>query len=413
MCGIYAILTKQDKLDPRDLSAFWDMAILTQLRGTDSSGIFAVSPRKSPHIVKCVGPSFNLFAERNFNSWYEFAKEKAVAIVGHGRSATQGNIIKKNAHPFQTEHITLVHNGTISFGLDNKEGEVDSAALCAAIASEGLEKTLNKIHGSYALVIHDAKENSIKIVRNTSRPLAYLETNSAIYILSENSALEYLAARTMHITGQVHSFEPMRLYTFNLETKQCISQKLEYQPLFEPKKLIPISPQKTEPVQDNKSIYSAGDSITFTLKKKRKVVNSNETIYVGEDKDGNTVYFKTTTPHENFIGKTGTGTCVYAVYANSVEKWVYQVKTRSIVWQDEVPFVTTFDGEVIEKSVWRDLCNTQTCHFCLEKVDEQDHEETIVINRGSGNMNLMCKKCINLWTNNVPSDSVLHKMMLS
>jgi hypothetical protein len=100
----------------------------------------------------------------------------ASAMIGHNRFATYGGKdAHGNAHPFNLEHITLVHNGHVTNARElvshESHHEVDSAMVTAAIAIDGAEAVLPKLDGGYSLVWHNAKDGTINFARNDKRPM--------------------------------------------------------------------------------------------------------------------------------------------------------------------------------------------------------------------------------------------------
>lgn len=216
MCGIWGIFPTDDKgLYVQDTQLMENVMILTSMRGAHSTGVALVGdPKTKPKVAKTIGgPAFLT----NTDAWEkitEFALKKARLVFGHGRYATKGAINTKNAHPFVHDHITLVHNGTINYGLADQhktlETEVDSHALCAAIAEKGLVPALEGIYGAYALIVHDAKEGCVYIVRNEDRPLHRIVTHDKHVLLSEYEACKYMAYK-MGLTNPVIEVFPKHL----------------------------------------------------------------------------------------------------------------------------------------------------------------------------------------------------------
>jgi len=119
--------------------------ILTALRGDHSLDSFPftlMNSKDTPHIWKGLGSPYNFLFNAKARqpietSWFKNGR----GIVGHGRLATVGSISLENAHPFQEDDITLVHNGNISSGVDDfkdKDTVVDSHALTKAINELGV-----------------------------------------------------------------------------------------------------------------------------------------------------------------------------------------------------------------------------------------------------------------------------------
>jgi hypothetical protein len=92
-----------------------------------------------------------------------------------------------NTHPFEFDHITGAHNGTLDYQsqkrLEEAIGEkypVDSQTMIAAIAKLGIEETISLCEegatssdGAWALVWYDAMDNSLNFLRNKHRPMWY------------------------------------------------------------------------------------------------------------------------------------------------------------------------------------------------------------------------------------------------
>ena len=224
MCGIWGLFPNDNKgFYNADTTVMENSMILTSIRGAHSTGLAMVGDAKAkPRTWKTVGgPAFLL----NSDAWDKiatFAVQKAKVMFGHGRYATKGAINAKNAHPFTHEHITLVHNGTIHFGLkevhDEHEIEVDSHALCASIAQKGLVPALESIYGAYALIVHDAKEGCVYIVRNDERPLHRLVLTDKHILLSEYEACKYLAAKMGVTNPKIEVYPKHVIFKYDIPT---------------------------------------------------------------------------------------------------------------------------------------------------------------------------------------------------
>lgn len=147
------------------------LLILDSLRGIDSTGIATIARNRDLKIAKAVGNPFNLFDTKAF--------DKAVGgvnsvIIGHNRFATQGKVIAANAHPFSFPSLVGAHNGTLKNKHvldDSRVYDVDSENLYHHMDKNGVENTIHKLDGAWALTWYNHEENTLNFIRNDERPL--------------------------------------------------------------------------------------------------------------------------------------------------------------------------------------------------------------------------------------------------
>ncbi len=220
MCGIVGYITVPGKTGVNDRSKFLRQAlIIDTLRGDDSTGVFAVGHENlfeykdcSPYWLKQVGGGHDFVDTKEY--WENFVDvEPYRCVVGHNRAATVGSVDADSAHPFQEGPITLVHNGTLTstHGLPTslhqlKEVTVDSHAICHNLALHGVEEVVKELHGAFALVWHDARDDSINVVRNSQRPLHFAldKTGKTLYFMSEGEMLSLLDGRIKLGLSSIH-----------------------------------------------------------------------------------------------------------------------------------------------------------------------------------------------------------------
>jgi hypothetical protein len=124
-------------------------------------------------VAKKKGNAWDLFDSRDYTSVLSMV---SYALIGHNRYATKGKINNINAHPFEFADVVGAHNGTIraQYRLpDHARFEVDSENIYHSIQEEGLEETLSKLDGAYALTYWDKRSEELILLRNNERSLFY------------------------------------------------------------------------------------------------------------------------------------------------------------------------------------------------------------------------------------------------
>ena len=157
MCGIFGALLFEDfnhQNKYKILAQINDLAIYNMTRGTHSTGIAridALAEAPALHsIYKNVGPASEVSEHKEWKTTCSI-NPKTVAILGHTRFATHGEINIKNAHPFFVASLVGVHNGVVRNALRlHTQFEVDSEATLYHIGTNG-ESAIEDLSGSAAL----------------------------------------------------------------------------------------------------------------------------------------------------------------------------------------------------------------------------------------------------------------------
>ena len=173
MCGIVGLA---GDIEFADRAIFRDMLDICQLRGRDSTGAININRQMSYGYIKEVGPPTFLFDRKSYSQIIETGTH--AAFIGHCRHKTQGEVSRKNAHPFdfEDEGIIGVHNGTLRnyHHLDGHAfGKVDSEVLYGHLAKNGPENTFDRIEGAWACVWWDDQEETLNFIRNEERPMVF------------------------------------------------------------------------------------------------------------------------------------------------------------------------------------------------------------------------------------------------
>lgn len=228
MCGIVGFITNESKKLEGDRSKFLKQSlIIDTLRGDDSTGVFSVGHEPlfddgSAFWLKQVGTGHEFVDSEGY--WQHFYDtEDYRAVVGHNRAATVGAVNTAGAHPFQVGPITLVHNGTlrsthllpepmhgifVSGGQDKEDVKVsvDSHAIAYNLAHHDAEDVIATLDGAFTLVWHDARDDSMNIIRNAERPLhmAISKQQDTLYFMSEAGMLHMLGDRLKLGLGPIY-----------------------------------------------------------------------------------------------------------------------------------------------------------------------------------------------------------------
>lgn len=253
MCGIVGVIAKKEtkNISYKEKEMFIDMLFADALRGLDSTGLFVVNKWGNVDWAKeaSVSADFleNKEADKILNKYYS-----AMAMVGHNRKATIGKVSDETAHPFIEDDFILVHNGTLTNHKElNDKVDVDSHALCHAIASDGIDKALDKVKGAYAIACYDTKNKKLFLARNKERPLWICESEDMFAFASEPWLLYGMAWRNeIKLTKQPVPTQENLIYEFNIGSEvTCKTRAIE-----KPKPLFVVPKPKLLP--KNKDISS-------------------------------------------------------------------------------------------------------------------------------------------------------------
>lgn len=196
MCGIVGVA---GNLFKKDVDTFNDLLYMDALRGKDSTGVAAIKTDGKWDVVKNIGLPSDLM---DLKAYDRIVHASARALIGHNRHGTMGAKTKSNAHPFSMTNVVGVHNGTISDTSkrsmkDGTEFGTDSEAIYYNIDWYGVENTVPKLEGAWALVFYHEPENCLNMIRNDKRPLFYgfSEDLKQLYWASEAYMLRSAASR--------------------------------------------------------------------------------------------------------------------------------------------------------------------------------------------------------------------------
>ncbi|MCP4647554.1 MAG: glutamine--fructose-6-phosphate aminotransferase, partial [bacterium] len=192
MCGIAGYIGKK-KASELLLKSIKNL----EYRGYDSIGMATISDGEI-QLKKGKGKVSEVDSSINFSSL------PGSMGIAHTRWATHGEPSEKNAHPHLSTSgkIAIVHNGIIENYLELKEelksteykSETDSEVVAHLLESnytgnlkDAVLKTINQLHGTYAICAIRPDSNEIVVARNGS-PLAIGIGENENFIGSDVSA---------------------------------------------------------------------------------------------------------------------------------------------------------------------------------------------------------------------------------
>lgn len=204
MCGIIGMIgPDQENVVPFLMKSLKKM----EYRGYDSAGIAVISDDQF----------LRHRAKGKVSALEEVQKKDPLSAsmgIGHIRWATHGAVTVENAHPHQSHHVMLVHNGIIENWQELKEelnnknfqfsSETDTEVIAHLIqdfldkglsAFEAFQNTLKKLDGAYALAVMIGGEDRLFVARKGS-PLVIGVGDDEMYIGSDALTL---AAKTSQV----------------------------------------------------------------------------------------------------------------------------------------------------------------------------------------------------------------------
>ncbi len=227
MCGNVGVAGRITMTEKKVLK---DLLIMDSLRGMHSTGIAVINDDGETDWLKGAFNGTDFVDLKKYDKIIAGADRRV--IIGHNRYATQGGINNKNAHPFEHDNIIGVHNGTLrnKHVLPNHlDFDVDSDNLYYAIAKEGIEETIGKVLGAWALVFWDSDDKMLRFLRNNERTLffCYSADNKTLFWASEPYMLQAALWRNDVKHTEITAFAADMLYTFDLDLSKRVQQPIE------------------------------------------------------------------------------------------------------------------------------------------------------------------------------------------
>jgi predicted glutamine amidotransferase len=222
MCGIILEMSNDKLVRRLDRNkAITQGIIMDTLRGHHSTGLAYINYDAEASIYKKPMPGHDFIEMPKYKEIINDS-EKYPFLLAHNRWATKGKVNIGNAHPFQHDHITGVHNGSLDSWLALAPGmhfDTDSEHIIHALANRGVEETLAMIDGAAALAWHDATDNTMHIIRNDERPFHFVHVAGmeTVFGGSELEMLDLMCVRNHLKISDRYSIEPKNEFIFSLD----------------------------------------------------------------------------------------------------------------------------------------------------------------------------------------------------
>lgn len=235
MCGLVGIYSSN--MLEKHKKALAAMLYLDTWRGQDSTGVAAIRYNADTAILKATVPGYEFVEGPKLD---HHLRLNDFCWIGHNRYGTMGKNIKTNAHPFEVLDddgsciVVGAHNGTLKNKhvlIDHARFGTDSEALYNNIAIEGLEATIAKVEGAWALTYYDHNEEELRFIRNEERPLFYAfeEGKKTLFWASEQWMIRVACSRCdiKLQDDKVYSFAEDTVYRFPAPMK--MNEELAYE----------------------------------------------------------------------------------------------------------------------------------------------------------------------------------------
>ena len=227
MCGIIGIASNKSVT-----SNIIQSLKKLEYRGYDSAGIATISNGNIDE-KKCTGRVDNLEKILFKNP------SNGILGIGHVRWATHGIPSQINAHPHSSEEVSIVHNGIIENSRELKEdlekkgykfkSQTDTEVITLLLTDflkkfdliNSINKTLEKLNGSFALGILFKKYDNIVVGARRGSPLAVGYGPEENYLGSDSYALKSMTNKITYLEdGEICILTSDKIEFYNSKNKK-------------------------------------------------------------------------------------------------------------------------------------------------------------------------------------------------
>ena len=237
MCGIYGIAKSPTPYTNKQLKVvkkvLREMAVDSESRGAHSSGIAKVGA--NTRIYKSLLPSSKFVDTKEYHDAVSSLKTDSYILLGHTRFATEGAIVKSNAHPFRVGDVVGAHNGCVynisemQTKLD-KQCPVDSQLIFKSLNdNDNIQEAVQNFDADFALSFVKKNPMKLYLTREENRPLyvAYVPSFKTLFYASEDSFVEDALVKNGINDVDVYSLNKNTLYAFDTAKFDDIKTNVE------------------------------------------------------------------------------------------------------------------------------------------------------------------------------------------
>ena len=236
MCGLSGVIGSIFNPEKDMFSQLFMMNVLRGPHGCGLQMLYKEKNKKYQNSLRSIFPSSGYIFTKEYR---EFLGQTGVyALMGHSRFATKGDRKVENNHPFRTEHLVGMHNGTVAGKFEGSEKyETDSEGIFHLIEAKGLKDALEALYKStfspaYVLSYYDNRDLSINFIRNKERPFSYtIDNKGELWYSSEEDMLAFVLERS---TTEVFKYETLapgdllKVFPFELKHDKRVVLEKEF-----------------------------------------------------------------------------------------------------------------------------------------------------------------------------------------